>query len=899
MTGIPIYAKDAVDFSTNGLGLLTPLEATVEEVAAGMYELTLVQPIDDTCRWAQIQAGCKIKVPVPVRESPIYEADAGEGETAVVREIYKVVKTSVGVWLRTGPGTSHKALKHYPNDTRVVKMGNAQNGFMPVVLVKGGAEGWMSTKYLELESRENETITPEKPGNNILQLEQSREQLFTVYSVETDSDEQTVTAKAMHVFYDQRGNLIDAEYEPEGVEVANVVGEINSKLLYENPITWRVQKLTGKVSGAYSYKTPVEAFLDPDEGIVKQTGALLVRDNFNAYLLPDKVRDRGVTVRRKKNLIGVRVTHDESSVVTRIIPVGKNKKGDPLYLSGSKYPVKYVDSAHINDYPAVMAKRIEYDVSVGTPKDDNKDKVFKTEAEAMAKLERLAKLEYSENGIDLPSYGMEVDFVLLENTEEYANYASLQAVHLYDTVTVIDELIGVSAKLRVTGYKWNVLTRQYESVTLGELQELKQTVYSYNLPNHGVSGTKIAPNTADGSILRNASIQYAKIAVAAIEQLTADSVTAVKGQFDELLADRITADMIQAGQITADKIAAGAVTADKIDAKAITAEKIAADAITAEKIGAEAIEAGHIKSGTITSKQIHANTITAESGIIAEGAIGTTQIADGSITDAKIVDASITNAKIGSLSANKITSGTLDCAKVTVANLAADNITTGTLNGWVIPTLGTEKIANGAITGLKIENGAVVTDKIKNDAITADKIVSGAVTAGKIAAEAVTTNKILTGAVTADKIAANAVTANKIDVANLVANQGFIDELATRQITGDKSIEIMVSDTENAQNTADSAVDSADDAMNVARSAISQKEFMRVVRIDEEGLHVGDNRNDENNNLPKCEVLLDSASLNVVRDGKRISTLGDEYVRLGNMQVHLVRGGLAISVCKE
>ena len=599
MTGIPIYAKNAVDFSTNGLGLLTPIEATVEEVAAGMYELTLVQPIDDTYRWAQIQAGCKIKVPVPVRESPIYEADADEGETAVVREIWKVVKTSVGVWLRTGPGTSRKALKHYPNDTRVVKMGAVQNGFMPVVLVKGGAEGWMSTKYLELESRENETITPEKPGNNILQLEQSREQLFTVYSVETDSDEQTVTAKAMHVFYDQRGNLIDAEYEPEGVEVATVVSDINStelnpnsKLLYPNPINWYVQKLTGKVSGTYSYKSPIEVVLDPDEGIVKQTGALLVRDNFNAYLLPDKVRDRGVTVRRKKNLIGVRVTHDESSVVTRIIPVGKNKKGDPLYLSGDKYPVKYVDSAHINDYPAIMAKRIEYDVSVGTPNEDNKDKVFKTEALAMAELERLAKLEYSENGIDLPSYGMEVDFVLLENTKEYANYASLQAVHLYDTVTVIDELIGVSAKLRVTGYKWNALTKQYESVTLGELQELKQTVYSYNLPNHGVSGTKIAPNTADGSILRNASIQYAKIAVAAIEQLAADSITAVTAHIQKIVSESITTDALYAALAEINKAVINSAEIKWADIENLVAE-IAK--ISNAEIGNADIDYAHIK----------------------------------------------------------------------------------------------------------------------------------------------------------------------------------------------------------------------------------------------------------------------------------------------------------------
>ena len=105
---------------------------------------------------------------------------------------------------------------------------------------------------------------------------------------------------------------------------------------------------------------------------------------------------------------------------------------------------------------------------------------------------------------------------------------------------------------------------------------------------------------------------------------------------------------------------------------------------------------------------------------------------------------------------------------------------------------------------------------------------------------------------------------------------------------------------DEAQTTADSAANNANDAMNVANAAVSQEEFKRVVRIDEEGLHVGDNLADgKDNNQPKCEVLLDSISLNVVRDGERLSTLGDKYVRFGKMQVHLVSGGLAISVYKE
>ena len=38
---ICIYAPDATDFSTNGLGTLTPISCSVEEESGGMYELEL------------------------------------------------------------------------------------------------------------------------------------------------------------------------------------------------------------------------------------------------------------------------------------------------------------------------------------------------------------------------------------------------------------------------------------------------------------------------------------------------------------------------------------------------------------------------------------------------------------------------------------------------------------------------------------------------------------------------------------------------------------------------------------------------------------------------------------------------------------------------------------------
>lgn len=96
---------------------------------------------------------------------------------------------------------------------------------------------------------------------------------------------------------------------------------------------------------------------------------------------------------------------------------------------------------------------------------------------------------------------------------------------------------------------------------------------------------------------------------------------------------------------------------------------------------------------------------------------------------------------------------------------------------------------------------------------------------------------------------------------------------------------------DEAQSTADSAVNGASEAMNKANAALAQADFERYVRTDLEGLHVGDN-------LTDTEVLIDSASVNVVVGGVKASTFSDKFVRIDNMQVRKVRGGLAISVYK-
>lgn len=748
---ICIYDPKCRDFTTNGLGILHPLECTIKEQAAGEYELSLVHPIDDTLRWAQISNGCIIKAPAPVRESPLYESteDIIQGTTAkVTRNVYTA--NTRRMYLRDWPDGSATRLYSLPVGTAVVLLEYDGIKWARVTKVSNGETGWCPIGGLSYAYSFEETVSNSQVvGKRAISLQQSRDQLFRIYEVQQDTELKIVSAKAMHIFYDQRNNLLNAPYEPRNVPASDVISIMQDNLLNENEFRIHAEHLHTKVTGGFGFKNTVENLLDPEEGIASQAKAIVIRDNFDTFLLEDQERDTGVTVRRKKNLIGVIVTKDDSDVVTRIVPVGKDQNGNPLFI-----PNRYVDSPRINDYPHPRAAKIEYDVSIGTPDADNADKVFPNAYLAMLELERLAKQDF-ENGIDLPTYGMEVDFVLLQNTPEYANFASLQAVHLYDTVTAIDELIGLKAKVRVTAYEWDAIIRQYKSITLGELRDLQQTVYSYNIPSGSLNGNKVINNTLDGAALRNLSVEYAKISNAAIKQLSADSITAVTARIEEIVADEIKTDELYAG--IADIIA--------LKVESLTASDIATDRLAAGLAAFTVITAGTASFDQATVQHLVANAMNLTFGTAGEVFI----------ENLRVVYGQMVQATIGNL-----------CIKASDGNYYSIDVN-----------------ADGNVTATK----TTVSDS---------EISAGETDSGRVILETnITAESLNTGNLLATYALINRIDAARIDVDELFAREAFIGILTTTKIVGDKSIVIMAQDI--AANEAAIAKQNADLASAVTR----------------------------------------------------------------------------------
>lgn len=293
-------------------------------------------------------------------------------------------------------------------------------------------------------------------------------QPFRIYYVKPTMKEIAVNAR--HIFYD----LLDNQCEPishSGTATA-ALAALQAAFAYPMPFSFDTDiLLTGALTTGRM--NPVQALLSDDDeatSFVKGYGGELLRDGFRVSVKAALGQDRGVSIRYGKNLVGLEVTEDESNVKTRIVCYGKN---------GSVT----LESPHIHDY--IYPK-------IYTLEDENK-----TLSEVQEEAQKLL-----DGGCDIPSINIKVDFVALEKTVEYREYAVLEEVFLGDMATVINTKMGFQKQAKVISYEWDCLLEQYNDVELGDfIPTLAASVTS------GVKSGSLASSAAVGTAAVMAALQ--------------------------------------------------------------------------------------------------------------------------------------------------------------------------------------------------------------------------------------------------------------------------------------------------------------------------------------------------------------------------------------------------------
>ena len=801
---ICVYPADCTDFSSNGLGAVTPMSCTVTETLNGEWELTLVHDIDERGKWTRLSEGCVLRSPVPAAMTPSVDLVTQQYQTSTYDvQIYKITTKSGPLHLRSGTGTNYKILGKYKKGREVIVLNKTTSSWYEVT-APDGKHGYMASQYLTFQRTETQTVqTNVGFRNQVIEARQLRDQPFRIYRVVPELDKVTVYAR--HVFYDLLDNMIKSLKPSPSAVGASVVQSLSGACLSSHDFSFYSDLTSTAEDVEWENINPVEAMLG-ENGLVSKYGAELARDWYDVFLVRRVGNDTDVSIREKKNLTGISYDVDETDVVTRIMPTGEDADGNILYL-----PELYIDSPNLNAY--THPKWIHLPVSEAKEVTDGDEP--KSQTQCYAEMRKAAQDEYAK-GCDLPTITLKVDFVNCSDAEEYRQYAALTDIFLGDSVRVVARRIGVEVSMRMTQYTYDCLTKKYTQMTLGTVADTVEgnVISARQLPSGIITGSKLAINSVGTGQLQSGSVGSVQIQMAAIETAHIQDAAISKAKIGEAAVG--TAQIEDAAIIRA-KIAQGAIGSAQIDDASITRAKI----------GEAAIGAAQIEDGVITSAKIGA------------GEIQEANIHDGAITHAKITDGAIRNAHIenGAVDKAKIADASIDNAKIDGAAIGTANIQDGAivrakiLDGEIV----TAKIADLAVTGAKIADLAVTTAKIAQAAITNAQIANAAVGTAQIALGAITSALIAQGAIGTAQIEDGSITNAKI--VDLTANKINAGTLSVERLIIRGSDQSLIYAINNMGELVSAQVDTIDGYLLTERTITADKIVAHSITANELAAH--------------------------------------------------------------
>lgn len=289
------------------------------------------------------------------------------------------------------------------------------------------------------------------------------DQLFRIKKKE--KSDSGITATMEPIFMDAMGDCFLTDVRPTnatGQEALNAMTAPNSKYSGQSDILVTA-------TAYYQYKNLIEALNDGEDNcFLNRWGGEIIYNNFTVIVNQRAGGDYGVELRYGKNIPqdGMTEEVDFRDVITRIYPKAFN--GYTMSNDG------YVDSPLVNNYPTIKATTITYSdvkmrVDVQEGDEDNGVIICDTQEQLNAALTAKCNAEF-EAGIDKPAVSISADMVLLQNTEQYKDYAVLETVSLGDTIHCINSHLDITTDARVIELEYDSIRQKVVSVVIGDYQ---------------------------------------------------------------------------------------------------------------------------------------------------------------------------------------------------------------------------------------------------------------------------------------------------------------------------------------------------------------------------------------------------------------------------------------------
>lgn len=273
-------------------------------------------------------------------------------------------------------------------------------------------------------------------------------QAFRVGNVE--KTRKKLATKAYHVYYDSDNYLIADSYVVDK-NCNDALDHLNRALDSTSPFT-----TYSDVNTIASFRCVRKSLNEAVQTVLERWGGHLVRDNFSISILENVGQDNGVVIRYAKNLKEITSRENWGSVVTKLLPVGKDgillnelDETASIYVTASvTYPLRYTktvsfDQGHINEE--------DYQNSAG-----ELDETAYKQA-LVDDLRNQAREYVAENCVP------KVNYTLRANIEKLTDIG--------DTVEVIDERLGINLITHVIAFDYDCILKKYTEIEFGNAQE--------------------------------------------------------------------------------------------------------------------------------------------------------------------------------------------------------------------------------------------------------------------------------------------------------------------------------------------------------------------------------------------------------------------------------------------
>lgn len=301
-------------------------------------------------------------------------------------------------------------------------------------------------------------------------------QPFDIVSYEKPIDG-IVTFHAVHISYRLKGYVVDQTN-------VNSLADAMTKLATATPsnnFTYRADFSSTGYAGAFNgIPRSVRQLLGGVEGSILDTyGGEYEWDRFRVILHQHRGRVVDFAIRYGINMVDFKDDTDFANTFTTAIPywTGDDGNGGQTIVKGTKVNPGFVPyDGHEKCAPLDLSDKFE-------------------NAPTSAQLESLAMSMLTSKKVNMPKQSIKVDFVRLQDFDEYGDYENLLQCKLCDSIEVIFPDYSMSGFFKIVRTEYDVLEERYSSMELGSLA----TTLSQAL---GIGEQSSGTANAGGSVIR-------------------------------------------------------------------------------------------------------------------------------------------------------------------------------------------------------------------------------------------------------------------------------------------------------------------------------------------------------------------------------------------------------------